>query len=61
MTEVVRDSLRMSLASRRSRQTDHSRVLARVMELAERASSRPVLDSRTPDEILGYDENGLPG
>lgn len=20
----------------------------------------PVLDSRTPDEILGYDENGLP-
>ncbi|MBD9498783.1 type II toxin-antitoxin system VapB family antitoxin [Ensifer sp. ENS01] len=25
-----------------------------------RWNARPVLDSRTADEILGYDENGLP-
>jgi antitoxin VapB len=61
MTEVVRDSLRKSLEIERGRQTDHRRVVARVMEIAARASSRPVLDSRTPDEILGYDEHGLPG
>ena len=29
-------------------------------EIALRSASRPVLDNRTPDEILGYDENGLP-
>lgn len=61
MTEAVRESLRKSLDGERARQTDQRRVVARVMEIAARASSRPVLDHRTPDEILGYDENGLPG
>jgi len=61
MTEVVRESLRKSLESERRRVTDQSRVTKRVMEIAKRISSRPVLDPRTPDEILGYDENGLPG
>jgi antitoxin VapB len=29
-------------------------------EIALRTAALPVLDARTPDEILGYDENGLP-
>ena len=29
-------------------------------EIALRCASLPVLDSRNPDEILGYDEDGLP-
>lgn len=29
-------------------------------EIAIRAAALPVLDRRTPEEILGYDENGLP-
>jgi len=29
-------------------------------EIALHCSRLPVLDSRTPDEILGYDERGLP-
>jgi antitoxin VapB len=29
-------------------------------EIALRAAALPVLDPRTPEEILGYDENGLP-
>lgn len=29
-------------------------------EIADRCSRLPILDPRTPDEILGYDENGLP-
>ncbi|MBZ7927064.1 type II toxin-antitoxin system VapB family antitoxin (plasmid) [Ensifer adhaerens] len=28
--------------------------------IQRRWNARPVLDSRTADEILGYDENGLP-
>lgn len=31
-----------------------------MMRIAERSAQLPVLDDRTPDEILGYDENGLP-
>ena len=33
---------------------------ARVEEIVKRAAARPILDHRTPDEIIGYDENGLP-
>ena len=30
-------------------------------EIALRAAALPVLDPRTPEEILRYDKNGLPG
>ena len=30
------------------------------MAIARRCSAKPLLDPRTPDEIIGYDENGLP-
>lgn len=32
----------------------------RLLEIADRVASLPVLDNRPDDEILGYDENGLP-
>ena len=60
MTEVVRESLRRSVKEERTRHADKHRVVSRVMEIAGRIASRPVLDSRSPEEILGYDENGLP-
>jgi hypothetical protein len=28
--------------------------------IADHCSSLPVIDDRSPDEILGYDEHGLP-
>jgi antitoxin VapB len=31
-----------------------------LTEIALRAAARPLLDDRTDDEILGYDEHGLP-
>jgi antitoxin VapB len=31
-----------------------------VMEIGRHCASLPVLDRRRPDEILGYDKNGLP-
>ncbi|MEH3157874.1 MAG: type II toxin-antitoxin system VapB family antitoxin [Sphingomonas taxi] len=34
--------------------------MARVREAQAIFAAAPVLDPRTPDEILGYDENGLP-
>lgn len=29
-------------------------------EIAQRAAALPVLDDRSPEEIIGYDEHGLP-
>jgi hypothetical protein len=31
-----------------------------VMEIGRHCASLPLLDRRRPDEILGYDKNGLP-
>lgn len=39
---------------------DREAVLGEIQRIQERFNRRPVLDDRTPEEILGYDENGLP-
>ena len=35
-------------------------LLEDMEAMQRRLSALPVLDSRTPDEIIGYDENGVP-
>ena len=37
-----------------------ARRRARINAIVEHCASLPVLDDRSPEEILGYDENGLP-
>jgi len=52
---------RISAAGRPFGSASDDRPLASVlMDIGRRCATRPVLDDRTPDEILGYDENGLP-
>lgn len=34
--------------------------LADILAIADRSAARPLLDRRTADEIIGYDEHGLP-
>jgi len=60
LTGAVKDALRDKLQRERNRGSDSSRLVARVMEIAHRAASRPVLDPRSPYEIIGYDEYGVP-
>ena len=60
LTDAVKESLRESLGRERARRPETARLVARVMKLASRAAARPVMDPRTPDEILGYDESGVP-
>jgi antitoxin VapB len=60
LTEVVKESLRESLARQRSSQIESQRVVERVMRIAERIATSPVLDPRTPDELLGYNDIGVP-
>jgi len=32
----------------------------RLLEISLRSAARPVIDNRTPEEIIGYDDHGLP-
>lgn len=58
LTEAVTVALRERLDRlRRSRGSDFD---ARLRRLQEDYAQYPVTDARTPDEIIGYDEHGLP-
>ena len=35
-------------------------LAAEIMEIGKRCAALPDIDRRTAEEILGYDENGLP-
>ena len=35
-------------------------LTSQLEEILQRVDRLPVVDSRSPDEILGYDEHGLP-
>ncbi len=59
LTDAVVISLRERLIRKRAH-LDNRPMAERLMEIGRQCASLPVLDDRTPDEILGYDENGLP-
>lgn len=60
LTQAVRKALAERL-EREQRKRGRKKRLADVLdEIALECSRLPVLDPRSPDEILGYDEDGLP-
>jgi antitoxin VapB len=58
-TEAVTQAVRDRLARLR-RERSGRRLIDELEEIAKHCASLPVLDNRTADEILGYDEDGLP-
>ena len=58
-TEAVTRALRDRLARLR-RERGGRRLADELDEIARRCARLNVKDSRTPDEILDYDEHGLP-
>jgi len=59
LTEAIRRALqdRLERESRRSRRG----IGVEVRRIQERLGRRPVLDPRPADEIVGYDDLGVPG
>ena len=55
MVKALQERLR-----REERKPDDDQLVEDVLEIAKHYSSLPVLDSRSDDEIIGYDERGLP-
>lgn len=61
VSEAVHTAVRERLERTQRRRTpEQQERFEKAMAIARRCSSKPLLDPRTPDEIIGYDEHGLP-
>jgi antitoxin VapB len=58
LTEAVVIALRERLAREHARHAASMRT--RLARLAADVAALPVVDDRTPEEIIGYDHSGLP-
>jgi antitoxin VapB len=59
LTEAVVNALRERLVRKTGRR-DPKAMLVEIQGIQSRFRRRPLLDPRTPEEILGYDDSGLP-
>ena len=60
LTEAVRTALEERLRRERLKRGKPSDMRQQIEAIQRRVAAMPVLDHRSPDEIIGYDENGLP-
>lgn len=60
--ESLTDAIREALRDRLARELNRARrgIGVEVRRVQERLARLPVLDARSQDDILGYDEHGLP-
>jgi len=60
--ESLTEAIRRALSDRLERESHRSGrgIGVEVRRIQERLARLPVLDPRSPDEIVGYDEQGLP-
>lgn len=59
ITTATRTALEQRLARERRRDTS-TEARDRLMAIVRRGRARPRLDDRSAEEILGYDQHGLP-
>ena len=60
ITTVVSLAVDEQLKREERKRQNKDALLAEIRAIAAHYKSLPVLDKRTEDEILGYDENGIP-
>ena len=59
ITDAVTEALREKLARETARRRPRT-LVEDLREIGRRCAALPVLDKRSPDEIIGYDEIGVP-
>ena len=59
LTEAVIRALRERLRRERGR-IRRTRIAEELKAIRKRCAALPVLDARSPDDIIGYDDRGLP-
>ena len=60
ITDAVIVAMRERLEREKRKREDKTALLAEIRAIADYCASLPMLDTRSEDEILGYDENGIP-
>ena len=58
LTEVLRKEIERD--RRQPKHVSKEEFHRGIQEIVDEVKKLPVLDDRSPDEILGYDDNGLP-
>jgi antitoxin VapB len=59
LTAAVRTALAERLERERLRRGEFADLAAHIREIGEHCASLPDFDTRSPDEIVGYDETGM--
>jgi antitoxin VapB len=59
LTVAIRKALAERLERERLRRGQSSCLADRLMEIGTHCSALPDVDTRSPDEIIGYDETGM--
>ena len=59
LTAAVRNALAERLERERLKRGEVPDLLARIREIQDHLASLSVYDDRSPDEIVGCDENGM--
>ena len=60
LTQAVINALRERLAREQRKEQAIESLVEDVMEIGRHCAALPLLDARSADAIIGYDENGLP-
>jgi antitoxin VapB len=60
ITQAVITALRERLVREQRRDEAIDSLVDEVMDIGRHCAALPLLDARSPNEIIGYDEHGLP-
>jgi len=60
ITQTVITALRERLAREQHKDEAIESLVEEIMEIGRHCASLPLLDTRSADEIIGYNEHGLP-
>ena len=60
ITQAVITALRERLAREQHKDGAIEDLVEEIMEIGRHCAALPLRDTRSPDEIIGYDEHGLP-
>jgi len=59
VTEAIQNALAERLARAQQNRVQASALLTKMREIADHFAALPDFDTRSADEIIGYDENGM--
>ena len=60
LTQAVINALRERLVREQRKEQAIESLVEDVMEIGRHCAALPLLDARSADDIIGYDDNGLP-